>query len=385
MRNVIGCDRHGAIHLGRDGLTTVKQRYAETTNPEGVTGSADEALAGADVFIGALAARCRERDGVALDGGRRDRVRDGEPDAGDRARGDRRARRGDRDRALGLPEPDQQRARLPGDLPRRARRARRDDHRADGGRGGPRDRGRRPAARARRTTSCPSVFNRDVVPAVAAAVAAAAEEDGVARRVARARARRPRTPRDDLSMAATDEPDRVRHRDQAGLHRRRRAAAARAAGRVSVHARPVPRTCTAAGRGRSASTRASRRRRSRTRAIAICSTQGRRGSRSPSTCRRSSATTPTTRARSARSGAPASRSTRSPTWRSLLDGIPLGEVSTSMTINAPASLLLAALRARRRGAGRRARPSCAARSRTTSSRSTSRAATTSSRRGRRCG
>ena len=69
----------------------------------------------------------------------------------------------------------------------------------------------------------------------------------------------------------------------------------------------------------------------------------------------------------------------------LLDGIPLGEVSTSMTINAPAALLLAALRARRRGAGRARRRRCAAPSRTTSSRSTSRAGTTSSRRGRRCG
>ena len=45
----------------------------------------------------------------------------------------------------------------------------------------------------------------------------------------------------------------------------------------------------------------------------------------------------------------------------------------------------AALRARRGGAGRRRRASCAARCRTTSSRSTSRAGTTSSRRGRRCG
>ena len=39
-------------------------------------------------------------------------------------------------------------------------------------------------------------------------------------------------------------------------------------------------------------------------------------------------------------GGQGSRSTRSPTWRLLLDGIPLDEVSTSMTINAPAALLL---------------------------------------------
>ena len=69
----------------------------------------------------------------------------------------------------------------------------------------------------------------------------------------------------------------------------------------------------------------------------------------------------------------------------LFDGIPLGEVSTSMTINAPASLLLLLyeLVAEEQGVPRR--PRCAAPSRTTSSRSTSRAGTTSSRRGRRCG
>ena len=69
----------------------------------------------------------------------------------------------------------------------------------------------------------------------------------------------------------------------------------------------------------------------------------------------------------------------------LLDGIPLDEVSTSMTINAPAALLLLLyeLVAERQGVAAARR--CAARCRTTSSRSTSRAGTTSSRRGRRCG
>ena len=69
----------------------------------------------------------------------------------------------------------------------------------------------------------------------------------------------------------------------------------------------------------------------------------------------------------------------------LLAGIPLDEVSTSMTINAPASILLAALRARRRGARASSPTRSAARSRTTSSRSTSRAGPTSTRRGPRCG
>jgi malate dehydrogenase (oxaloacetate-decarboxylating) len=52
VRTVIGCDSKGAIHRGRDDLTDVKRRYAEETNPDGFAGSADEALRGADVYIG---------------------------------------------------------------------------------------------------------------------------------------------------------------------------------------------------------------------------------------------------------------------------------------------------------------------------------------------
>src|SRR3954469_7886772 len=48
----IGADRAGAIHRGRCGLDATKQWYADNTNPGGFTGTADEALRGADVFIG---------------------------------------------------------------------------------------------------------------------------------------------------------------------------------------------------------------------------------------------------------------------------------------------------------------------------------------------
>ena len=51
-RNVVGCDRSGAVHRERPGLDPVKAAYAERTNPEGETGTADEVLTGADVFIG---------------------------------------------------------------------------------------------------------------------------------------------------------------------------------------------------------------------------------------------------------------------------------------------------------------------------------------------
>ena len=47
------------------------------------------------------------------------------------------------------------------------------------------------------------------------------------------------------------------------------------------------------------------------------------------------------RGRRARSAGSASRSARWPTWRPCSTGIPLGEVSTSMTINATAPILLA--------------------------------------------
>ena len=69
--------------------------------------------------------------------------------------------------------------------------------------------------------------------------------------------------------------------------------------------------------------------------------------------------------------------------RTAFDGIPLDEVSTSMTINAPAAvlLLLYELVAEEQGVDERA--SSAAPSRTTSSRSTSRAGTSSTRPSRR--
>jgi malate dehydrogenase (oxaloacetate-decarboxylating) len=49
--DIVGCDRHGVVHTGRD-LDEVKAEFAALTNPRGLTGSANEALEGADVFIG---------------------------------------------------------------------------------------------------------------------------------------------------------------------------------------------------------------------------------------------------------------------------------------------------------------------------------------------
>jgi malate dehydrogenase (oxaloacetate-decarboxylating) len=52
VTNVVGCDSKGALWRGRPDLEGVKAAYAERTNPESFQGTADEALAGADVFIG---------------------------------------------------------------------------------------------------------------------------------------------------------------------------------------------------------------------------------------------------------------------------------------------------------------------------------------------
>ena len=49
---IVGCDEGGALYRGRPGLNDAKREYAETTNPADLRGTADEMLDGADVFIG---------------------------------------------------------------------------------------------------------------------------------------------------------------------------------------------------------------------------------------------------------------------------------------------------------------------------------------------
>jgi malate dehydrogenase (oxaloacetate-decarboxylating) len=53
--DVVAVDRKGAIHRGRDGLDPSKQWLADHANPEGRSGSLQQVLAGADVFIGVSA------------------------------------------------------------------------------------------------------------------------------------------------------------------------------------------------------------------------------------------------------------------------------------------------------------------------------------------
>jgi malate dehydrogenase (oxaloacetate-decarboxylating) len=49
---IVGFDRQGAIYDGRGGLNEAKQWFAEHTNPDKLTGSLADCMAGADVFVG---------------------------------------------------------------------------------------------------------------------------------------------------------------------------------------------------------------------------------------------------------------------------------------------------------------------------------------------
>ena len=55
LKDVIMCDRKGAIYEGREGLNPEKEEIAALTNREKRAGSLGEMLAGADVFIGVSA------------------------------------------------------------------------------------------------------------------------------------------------------------------------------------------------------------------------------------------------------------------------------------------------------------------------------------------
>lgn len=49
---IVGVDRLGAIHRGRDGMNQAKTWFAENTNPDRKVGSLSDVMAGADLFVG---------------------------------------------------------------------------------------------------------------------------------------------------------------------------------------------------------------------------------------------------------------------------------------------------------------------------------------------
>ena len=155
VRNIIGADSRGALHVEREdyqdgSMNSVKRWVAETTNPECRSGAPADVIDGADLLIGVSGAK-------ALPAQALERMNDDamvfamanpnpEVDPEEAAPYVRIVATG----PLGLPQPDQQRALLPGRLPRRPGRARPRHHRADEDRGGPRDRGDRRGQRAAR-------------------------------------------------------------------------------------------------------------------------------------------------------------------------------------------------------------------------------------------
>lgn len=58
LKDVVLCDRKGAIYKGREGLNAEKTEMAEITNKEMRKGTLEEVLKGADVFIGVSAPNC---------------------------------------------------------------------------------------------------------------------------------------------------------------------------------------------------------------------------------------------------------------------------------------------------------------------------------------
>ena len=65
VKNIIACDRRGAVHAGQQGLDPDRQWIADHTNQEGRTGPLTEMLAGADVFIGVSAPNLLTGDDIA--------------------------------------------------------------------------------------------------------------------------------------------------------------------------------------------------------------------------------------------------------------------------------------------------------------------------------
>jgi malate dehydrogenase (oxaloacetate-decarboxylating) len=62
VRHVIGCDSQGALHTGRadyqnGGMSPTKRWYAEATNPERIQGTPADAIDGIDLLIGLSGAR----------------------------------------------------------------------------------------------------------------------------------------------------------------------------------------------------------------------------------------------------------------------------------------------------------------------------------------
>ena len=141
-------------HQGRDlrGRTEGMNQWKSALCGQDKARSLAEALEGADVFFGLSVKGAVTQEMVKSMAAKPIIFAMANPDpeiTAEEARGARRCHHGDR--ALGLSEPDQQRARLPLHLPRRARRACHHDQHGDEDRGGERAGRTRARGRARRS------------------------------------------------------------------------------------------------------------------------------------------------------------------------------------------------------------------------------------------
>ena len=129
VTSIVACDRYGAIHTGRtdfqDGsMNAPKTWLAEHTNGDRRRRVDPRGAGRPRPVHRPRRPGARPGRGPQAHERRRLRVRDGQPEPRGAARGGRAVRARDGHRPLRLPQPDQQRAGLPGRLPRRARRAR---------------------------------------------------------------------------------------------------------------------------------------------------------------------------------------------------------------------------------------------------------------------
>ena len=141
--NIIVTDIKGVVYKGRrEEMDPDKERFAIETRAR----TLDEVIAGADVFLGlsaggvlkpAMVKKMAERPLILALANPDPEICPEEAKAGA-------ARLRHRHRALGLPEPGEQRPVLPVHLPRRARRRRHHHQHRDGARRGARDRRARP-------------------------------------------------------------------------------------------------------------------------------------------------------------------------------------------------------------------------------------------------
>ncbi|MDE6838763.1 MAG: NAD-dependent malic enzyme, partial [Acutalibacter sp.] len=65
LKNVVVCDRQGALVPGLPGMTPAQAELAEATNPQKKSGSLAEVMQGADVFMGFSAPGCVTKEMVA--------------------------------------------------------------------------------------------------------------------------------------------------------------------------------------------------------------------------------------------------------------------------------------------------------------------------------